>query len=85
MLLKLDALMIILFAGLLVPVFYILFEGDNKPLMIVSTTIMMISFLFEILAYKSVIIQIIKIIYIYIFFCFFLKNLLMLIFFFLIA
>ncbi|PKY52780.1 hypothetical protein RhiirA4_547332 [Rhizophagus irregularis] len=53
MLLKLDALMIILFAGLLVPVFYILFEGDNKPLMIVSTIIMMISFLFEILAYKS--------------------------------
>lgn len=60
MLLKLDSLMIILFSGLLVPVFYILFEGDNKPLMIISTIIMLLAFLFEILAYKSVIIQIIK-------------------------
>jgi hypothetical protein len=59
MLLKLDSLMIILFSALLVPVFYVLYKGKNegdKPLMIVSTIIMILVFFFEILAYKSVII-----------------------------
>ncbi|GBC01921.1 hypothetical protein RclHR1_04390006 [Rhizophagus clarus] len=56
MLLKLDALMIILFSGLLVPVFYILYkekDGVTTPLMITSTIIMILVFFFEILAYHS--------------------------------
>ena len=57
MLLKLDSLIIILFSGLLVPVFYVLYKERNEselPLMIVSTIVMILVFFFEALAYKSV-------------------------------